>query len=335
MHSNYIPLGVAGKVPCAALTLSLQGFYRSSFWLTLHRLNIPFNNFLPRFVLKAVMSSKRPPAHWRDASQGRQGRSQIMKKSLALMTLIAGMTVGICLARGGATQTNYSGTWTLDLNKTHDLPSQLQSYTMEVTQTDRKLTVKTTVQGDLTPSVGPEGGEQSGGGFPSGRRRGGGYPEGGGFPGGGGGYPGGGVGFPGGGGFPRGGRGGGGYPGGGPGGTGQSGGRGERGGQFRAFAMVLPSATYNLDGTQSVVEVDKPIPGSATLKAAWKKGGKQLDLFAEESLRGGDRSLKAKEEWELSKDGKVLQVRRIVNTPRGSTTVKLIFNKAGGPQGNT
>ena len=91
--------------------------------------------------------------------------------------------------------------------------------------------------------------------------------------------------------------------------------------------MLLPSATYNLDGTQSAVKVDRPIPGSATLKAAWKKGGKQLDLFAEESLRGGDRSLKSKEQWELSGDGNVLKVRRTVETPRGSETIKMIFSR--------
>jgi len=238
-----------------------------------------------------------------------------MKKSLAVMALTAGMVAGICMASGGTAQTNYSGTWTLDLNKTHDLPSQLQSYRLEVTQTDRMLTVKTTVQGDLRPPVGPEGNEPSGGGFPGGRRRGGGFPGGGRLPGGGG--------------FPEGGRNGGGLPGGGPTEGGPGGPRNpvEHGGKFRAFTMVLPSATYNLDGTQSVVEIDRPIPGSATLKAAWKKGGKQLDLFAEETLRGGDRSLKAKEQWELSKDGKVLKLRRTVDTPRGSATVKMIFNK--------
>jgi hypothetical protein len=63
------------------------------------------------------------------------------------------------------------------------------------------------------------------------------------------------------------------------------------------------------------------------LSAAWKKDGKQLDLVAEESLRGGDRSLKSKEHWELSEDRKVLKVRRTVETPRGSETIKMIFNR--------
>lgn len=94
-----------------------------------------------------------------------------------------------------------------------------------------------------------------------------------------------------------------------------------------AFGMVMPSVTYNLDGSSSTVQIHKPIPGSATLKADWKKSGKQLNLLKVEKIRGGERTIKVQEQWKLSKDSKVLEVLRTVNTPRGSAKVKMIFNR--------
>jgi len=99
-----------------------------------------------------------------------------------------------------------------------------------------------------------------------------------------------------------------------------------------AFAMVTPSATYDLDGASTTTQVEKPIPGSETLKADWKKGGRQLNLSRVENLRGGERSIKVKEQWKLSKDGRTLELQRTVDTPRGSTKAKMIFvrDKASG-----
>jgi len=95
--------------------------------------------------------------------------------------------------------------------------------------------------------------------------------------------------------------------------------------------MISPNVTYYLDGTASTMKVDKPIPGTALLTAAWKKDGKQLDLSKKESLRGGERSIKVNEQWKLSKDGKVLEVERIVDTPRGSAKAKMFFAREEGP----
>jgi hypothetical protein len=266
-----------------------------------------------------------------------------MRKLFVLVALMTALPAGYCFAGGGKTQTNFSGKWTLDMQKTQDVPSRLQSYKMNVTQTDNQLTVGTKVEGEFRQASGP-GGEEGGGGS---NPEGGGYPggeqRGGGYPGGGGGYPGGGGGFPGGGGLPRGGGfpgGGGGFPGGRRGGgyPGGAGGRGTgaRSEQMRkamAFSMVTPSATYNLDGTASTMQIEKPIPGSATLKAAWKKSGKQLDLSRVEDLNGGERTVKVQEQWTLSKDG-MLEIERSVDTPRGSTKVKMFFRRDEGASGN-
>ncbi len=250
-----------------------------------------------------------------------------MKKMFVMLTLITGIAAGNGLARARI-KANFSGKWVLDMQKTHDVPARLQSYKMNVTQTDRQITVESKVKGELRPARvaeggGSPGGDEGGGGYPGGGQRGGGYP-GGGYPGGGypgGGYPGGGmprVGFPGGGRFPGGRRGG--YPGG-------PGGLREQMRKSMAFAMVTPIATYNLDGSSSTMQVEKPIPGSETLKAGWKKKGHQLDLSRVENLRGGERSIKVQEQWMLSKDGRTLDVQRSVDTPRGSTKVKMIFSR--------
>ena len=92
-----------------------------------------------------------------------------------------------------------------------------------------------------------------------------------------------------------------------------------------AFGMVMPTARYDLDGASTTMQVEKPIPGSETLKAEWKKGGQQLNLSRAENLRGGERSVKVKEQWKLSKDGSTLELQRTVDTPRGSAKVKMIF----------
>jgi len=199
-------------------------------------------------------------------------------------------------------QTDFSGTWVLDKAKTGNLPSRLQGYTMVVTQSEQQLTVETKVEGDFRP---PE------------RESGDGFPGGGGFPGGsrGGGFPGG----PGGGGFP-GGPGGGGFPGGGP----PSG--------LMALGMVIPSATYSLDGKETTAELEGRMPGTATLRAKWTKDrkGLELSMVRHVDIQGNSATFTSKERWKLSEGGAVLSLQRTVETPRGTDTVKLTFNKEKG-----
>lgn len=249
-----------------------------------------------------------------------------MKRLFTLIAIITILPAGYCLANSSKGRANFSGTWVLDTAKTHNVPRRLQSYKMTVVETTKRLVVNSKIKGDFKPRFRPEG-EEGGGGYPE-------SPRGGGFPGGGGGYPGGGFphgGFPG-GGFPGGRRGG--FPGG-PGGRGGLGARREQMRKFMAFAMISPKATYNLDGTATSMKVEQPIPGSALLKAAWKKGGKQLDLSKVQSIRGGERTIKVQEQWKLSKAGSVLEIQRIVNTPRGSAKVKMFFDKEAGTAGST
>lgn len=236
-----------------------------------------------------------------------------MKKLIIRVALITALAAANGLAGAGGAQTDFSGWWVLDLHKTHDVPGHLQSYQMEVTQTGKLITIQTRVEGDFRvdrrsqPAAGGgrnyPGGRQRGGGFPGGGGRMPGLPRGGGFPGGRSGYPGG------------------------------SSGRGPAGPDTQvmkamAFSTASRVATYNLDGTPSKVQVEKPIPGSTTLQATWQKEGKQLNLSIVENIRGNTKPLKVREKWKLSKDGQRLEVERSVHTPRGSAKIKMVFNKA-------
>ena len=224
--------------------------------------------------------------------------------------------LGFCAISIEAAQDDFSGVWVLDKEKTHDLPPKLKSYTMVVLQNEQQLGVETKLEGDLRPPQGQPGEGFPGGGSPGGPGGGGspGGPGGGGFPGGpgGGGSPGG----PGGGGFP-GGPGGGGFPGGGP-----------RSGAM-ALRMVIPKATYSLDGKETTVEIKGSMPGTLKLKAKWAKDRKALELSSvrEADFGGHSVTFTSKERWTLSDGGEVLKVQRSVESPRGTDTVKLTFRK--------
>jgi hypothetical protein len=229
-------------------------------------------------------------------------REHPMRKAKLVFNILGTFIFSLGAFCTAPAQTDFSGTWVLDKEKTRNLPSQLEGYTMVVTQSEQQLTVETKVEGDLRPPA-RESGESS--------------PRGGGFPGGagGGGFPGG----PSGGGFP-GGPGGGGFPGGGP----PSG--------LMALGMVIPSATYSLDGKETTAELEGPMPGTATLKAKWAKDQKVLELTAVRHLdfQGNSVTFTSKERWKLSEDGQEFKLERTVETPRGTDSVKLVFRKEQG-----
>jgi hypothetical protein len=106
------------------------------------------------------------------------------------------------------------------------------------------------------------------------------------------------------------------------GGGGMGGGRGR--GMGGGFA---PSATYKLDGTETTSEGQRG--GTTTSKAEWKDGGKTLVLHRVTKLnfQGNDVTLTTTEEWSLSSDGKTLTVKRTSESPRGTQSYTLVFNK--------
>ena len=96
--------------------------------------------------------------------------------------------------------------------------------------------------------------------------------------------------------------------------------------------MVIPKATYALDGSETTTQVEGPMAGSAKLKAKWVKDHKALELSSVRELEFREHSvtLSTKEQWTLSEDGTQLKVQRSVETPRGTETIKLTFRKGQG-----
>ncbi|MGH9434259.1 MAG: hypothetical protein ACRD3T_22250 [Terriglobia bacterium] len=248
-----------------------------------------------------------------------------MKKTLLFCLALATLTT-LLAARTPPKPVDFSGNWVLDTSQTKNVPQGLESYSIAVKQSEQQLDVQTTLKGDLRQSLpngssGPNPGEQAPG--PVGRYPGS-YPGGMGMPRTGGmGMPGGRAGVPMGEGIP-----GGGMPGG-RGGEGRQPGAGGRAQAIAAFKLYPSNAVYKLDGSESTAKLGGSDPSTATTKANWEKGGKEVKL----SLTGDDNSdrrggqIQLKDTWKLSKDGQTLKIDRTVQTMRGSGTVHLVFRK--------
>lgn len=226
--------------------------------------------------------------------------------------------------------TNFAGNWVLDTKRTKDLPETLEQYRLEVSQDAERITIQTEVRGSLRSA-------RRGGGMPGGLPgggRGGGRGMGGGGMGGMGG--GGAVGAEGaGGGMGRGGLGG-----------GMGAGGAEMGGMSIPREMVMQMALslspaqviFPIDGQQTELRQEarpaaegQPSPASILirLKGVWKKNGTQLELVTSRTTtsQNGERTLTARDRWEIEKDG-ALVVRRNIETPIGYQEAKLYFQKA-------
>jgi hypothetical protein len=107
-------------------------------------------------------------------------------------------------------------------------------------------------------------------------------------------------------------------PGGGGGGMGRGGGMGmgPRGPQ-----------TYKLDGSEATLDTGGR--GTATVKAEWQDGGKTLKLTTKRTFnfQGNDVTATNTEVWSLSGDGKTLTIQRTNESPRGTQSSTLVFNK--------
>ena len=93
--------------------------------------------------------------------------------------------------------------------------------------------------------------------------------------------------------------------------------------------MPAQKATYNLDGSETSVEMGGRMPGKATLKAKWQDGGKILELNSvrQMNIQGNDVTITQQDHWELADGGKTLKVHRTSESPRGKQESTLVFNK--------
>ena len=87
--------------------------------------------------------------------------------------------------------------------------------------------------------------------------------------------------------------------------------------------------TYNLDGGETTAEFTGFMAGKGTLKARRLDDGKTLELHSvrKANFQGNEVTLTTTERWTLGEGGKVLQVQRTIETPRGTRESKLVFNK--------
>ena len=104
---------------------------------------------------------------------------------------------------------------------------------------------------------------------------------------------------------------------------------GPGGGRGRGMGMGLGmgTQTYKLDGSET--SLDTGGRGTAITKAEWQNDGKTLKLTTKRSFNfnGNDVTLTNTEMWTLSGDGKTLTVQRTNESPRGTQTSTLVFNK--------
>ncbi|MFL6253925.1 MAG: hypothetical protein ACJ74T_02805 [Pyrinomonadaceae bacterium] len=108
-----------------------------------------------------------------------------------------------------------------------------------------------------------------------------------------------------------------------------AGGGGGMGGGGRGMGGFPPSTTYKLDGTETTAEAMGGRGGTSTMKAEWKDGGKTLALkrVSKFNFQGSDVTATTTEDWSLSADGKTLTIKRSSESPRGSQTSTLVFDK--------
>lgn len=89
------------------------------------------------------------------------------------------------------------------------------------------------------------------------------------------------------------------------------------------------TVTYSLDGKETKAAAAGQMGGGdTTLKAKFEKDGK-LKLSASRNFNGqmGEMTITVKETWELADGGKTLKVTREMETPRGTQSAEMIFNK--------
>jgi hypothetical protein len=100
---------------------------------------------------------------------------------------------------------------------------------------------------------------------------------------------------------------------------------------FSGGEQPIPSqkSAYNLDGSETSMDMTGRMPGKAALKAKWQGDGTILELNSvlKTNVQGNDVTITTTEHWELADGGKTLKVHRVSESPRGTQESKLTFAK--------
>lgn len=223
-----------------------------------------------------------------------------MKKQIANITLCCALLIGFGIVAAAQTRTDFSGTWILDAKKTRDVPADLKSYHLVVKQDEQQIAVESKVEGSLDPTPGQDATKAPqhnsaqnaintaiAGGSSSTGTVGGGA------------------------------------------GDAVSGGNKIVLARGRALATVFRRFTCNLDGKETVRETSGLSPGKLKRRANWKKGTQSLEIYLERDfdVQGNQFTSYVRETWDLAEGGKVLKIKRTVNSLAGWDETTLVFNR--------
>lgn len=223
-----------------------------------------------------------------------------MKKQIAKITLCGAMLIGFGIVAAAQTHSDFSGTWVLDTKKTRDVPPNLKSYHLMVKQDDQQIAVESKIEGSLDPTPGQDPSKApqhtSAQNAVNTAVAGGGSSTG---------SVGGGA------------------------GDAVSGGNRIVLARGRALATVFRRFTCNMDGKETIRETSGLSPGKLKRRATWKKGDKALEIYLERDfdVQGNQFTSYVRETWDLAEGGKVLRIKRTVNSLAGWDEATLVFNK--------
>lgn len=104
------------------------------------------------------------------------------------------------------------------------------------------------------------------------------------------------------------------------------------GGQERSpgmGGMWSQPMTFNMDGSETTVQMQGQMVGTAKQKAKWLNNGNALELVSVRTLNfgGNEVTITMKDRLEFEGGGAVLVIRRSVQSPRGNQESKLVFTK--------
>lgn len=222
-----------------------------------------------------------------------------MNKFFARITFGSVLLLAVSIVVAAQAQTDFSGTWVLDMKKTRDVPTELKSYHLTVKQDDKQISVESKVDGTLTPVTAPDQSRPpqtaaqnaintavSTGGSSTGTVGGGATDA-------------------------------------------TSGGNKVVFAHGKALSTVFRRFNCDLDGKVSVRETSGLNAGKLKRRAMWRKDHKTLEINLERDfeVQGNQFTSYVKEIWELAEGGKVLKIKRTVNLLAGWDETTLVFNR--------
>lgn len=87
--------------------------------------------------------------------------------------------------------------------------------------------------------------------------------------------------------------------------------------------------TYRLDGSETSIDVVRPLAGTMSLRAKWNEAAKTLELISTITgeVEGNPVTITTREQWQLLEGGQALRITRTREMPQGKQQSKLYFER--------